>query len=244
MLRVRARELRHERFHGALLSDNLVERLRAQEFHDGLREMDLVHLFELLALLRVLRRLRRAFFLLEHLHADVFDVVLMILLELVVDLLLDGVLDVLARHHVGDAVGKLGEHLGDLLVRRRGAERRILVDDAFEREHAVAAVLRAHERERVELAGLQHELVRAHRVDEDGVERLDLAVEFLRDELFLREVIAIIAAVRAARGSAAIRRAARLDALRVFRLRGRKRRGDTLASAGRVFLVENIQNII
>ena len=139
VLRIRARELRHERLDGAFLPDNLAEVLRAQELHDGLCQMNLVHLLELLALLGVLRRFRRAFFLFEHLHPDVFDIVLMLLLKLVVDFLLDGVFDVLARHHVGDVLREVCKRLGNLFVRRRGAERRILEHDALEREHAVAA---------------------------------------------------------------------------------------------------------
>ena len=177
MLRIGGRELRHEGFHRALLADNLVEALRAQELHDGLREMDLVHAFELLALLRVLRRLRLALFLLEDLQADVLDVVLVLLLELVVDLFLDGVLDVLARHLLRDSLGELRENLRDLVLARSGAERRVLEQDALEREHAVRATRRAHERERTELAGLQYEAVGAHRVDEHGVKGRDLAVE-------------------------------------------------------------------
>ena len=177
MLRIGGRELRHEGFHRALLADDLVEALRAQELHDGLREMDLVHALELLALLRVLRRLGISLFLLEDLQADVLDVVLVLLLELVVDLFLDGVLDVLARHLLRNALGELREDLRDLVLARRGAERRVLEQDALEREHAVRAARRAHERERSELAGLQHEAVGAHRVDEHGVKGRDLTVE-------------------------------------------------------------------
>ena len=180
VLRVRRGELRRERLDGAFLADDFFERLGAQKLHDGLREVDLFERFELLALLRRLRRFKAALLVLQDLHTDVLHIILVILFELLLDLLLDLVLHAAPRHDVGDALGKLDEDRGDLRFRRHALDRRVLVDDALKGEDALSADGRAHETHGVHLARLDDEPVRAGLFGEDRIERVDLAVDALR----------------------------------------------------------------
>ena len=105
MLRIRRTELREQGLDGSLLPHDFREGLRTQEFHNGLCQMDGFQLLELLALLGILRRLGILFLFLDDLAADILDVILMFLLELLVDLLLNAVLDRTARPYVRNAFG-------------------------------------------------------------------------------------------------------------------------------------------
>ena len=119
--------------------------------------MDAVELFELLALLGVLRRLRVLLLLLDDLLADVVDVVLMLLLELLVDLLLDAVLHVLARTLLGDALRQLLEHGRQLRFARGRMQERVLIEDALQGQHALTAPGGAQQVHRVHAPGLDDE---------------------------------------------------------------------------------------
>ena len=140
--------------------------------------MDAVELFELLALLCVLRRLRVLLLLLDDLLADVVDVVLMLLLELLVDLLLDAVFHVLARALLGDALRQLLEHGRQLRFARSRMQERVLVEDALQGQHALTAPRGAQQVHRVHAPGLDDERIRADEVDERLIERVDLAVDW------------------------------------------------------------------
>ena len=135
-------------------------------------------MLELLALLGVLRRFRIRLLLLDDLLADVVDVVLVLLLKLLVDLLLDAVLDILTRALLGDALRQTLEHLWQVLLARGGMQERILVEDALQGQHALAASRGAQEIHRVHAAGLYDERIRADEVDERLVERVNLAVDW------------------------------------------------------------------
>ena len=196
MLRVRRGELGEQRFHGALLPDDLAEVARAQKFHDRLRQVDAVELLKLLALLGVLRRFRIRLLLLDDLLADVIDVVLVLLLKLLVDLLLDAVLDILARALLGDALRQTLEHLWQVLLARGGMQERILVEDALQGQHALTAPRGAQEIHRVHAAGLYDERIGADEVDERLVERIDLAVDWQYLRLCGRRHFLLLIAVK------------------------------------------------
>ena len=140
--------------------------------------MDAVELFELCALLGILRRLRVLLLLFDDLLADVVDVVLMLLLELLVDLLLDALLHILACALLGDALRQLLEHGRQLRLARGRMQERVLVEDALQGQHALAAPRGAQQVHRVHAPGLDDERIRTDEVDERLIERVDLAVDW------------------------------------------------------------------
>ena len=131
VLRIRGAELGHERFDRARLADDLFEGGRAQQLHDGLGQADLFQRLELLAFFLFLRGLGGGLFLLEHLHADVLHVVLMVFFEFFRNLFLDFVLDGAAGHEIGHLSREGMQDLGDVLLGRDFLDGRIFQDDAL-----------------------------------------------------------------------------------------------------------------
>ena len=101
----------------------------------------------------------------------------MVLFELFRHLALDPILKVAAGEHPRHLLRHAGEDLGDLHLGRRRGKQRILFKDPHEGEHALAAILRAHERHCIHLARLDDKPLRPHRIREHPKECGDLRVD-------------------------------------------------------------------
>ena len=177
MLRIGRGQFRLKRLHRTLLPHDFHERLRPQKLHHRLGKMNLLEFLQFLALLCRLRRFNLALLFLQHLHPDVLHIVLVVLLKLFLYLLFDLVFQVAPRHNIGNALRKLDQDAGNLLIRRHALDRRVLVDDALQGKNALAAHRRTHQAHGVHLAGLDDETIRTGLIRKYGIERIDLTVE-------------------------------------------------------------------
>ena len=116
-----------------------------------------MHLFQrlkCLTLFLVMRRLCPGALLRDHLAADVVHILLVIFFELFIYLALDAILQIAPCEDARDLLRHAREDLGQLCLRRRGREQRILLKDAHECEDALTAILRSHECHCIHLARL------------------------------------------------------------------------------------------
>ena len=107
-----------------------------------------MHLFQRLkrlTLFLVMRRLCAGALLRDYLTADVVHILLMILFELFIHLALDAILQIAPCEDARDLLRHARKDLGQLCLRGRGREQRILLKNAHECEDALTAILRAHE---------------------------------------------------------------------------------------------------
>ena len=100
----------------------------------------------------------------------------MILFELLRHLALDAILQITPCENPRKLLRHTVQDLGDLRLRGRRGEEWILLKDAHEGKHALAPMLRAHERHCVHLARLYHEAFRPHCICEHPKDRRNLRI--------------------------------------------------------------------
>jgi hypothetical protein len=85
------------------------------------------------------------------------------------------------RDHVGHRFFDFRERLSLLRARRYAFHRRIFKDEPLQSAKPVRKILRAHQLQRVHLAGAQHDFVLAQHRAEHFVQRADVTAQFVFD---------------------------------------------------------------
>ena len=101
----------------------------------------------------------------------------MIFFELFIYLALDPILQIAPCKDARHLLRHAREDLGQLCLRRRGREQRILLKDAHECKDALTAILRSHECHCIHLTRLDDQALCPHRIGEHAKDRRDLLVD-------------------------------------------------------------------